>query len=178
MRASCALAIAGLVLAMPAAAELAPGTAAPAFTAQASLDGKEFTFSLQDALGRGPVVLYFFPAAFTKGCTAEAHAFAEAMDQFQALGASVVGVSEDKIDVLDRFSVSACQSRFPVAADDGSIAKAYDAVLKSHPNLASRTSFVITPDAKVISVHTDMNPDSHVDNTLAALKQWRSSNKS
>ena len=155
-----------------AAAELSRGAAAPVFTTQASLDGKEFTFSLKDMLSRGPVVLYFYPAAFTKGCTMEAHAFADAMDDNKALGASVIGVSEDTIETLNKFSVSACQSKFPVAADDGGIAKAYDAILPGHPNRANRTSYVITPDDKVIYTYTNLNPDKHVENTLAALRQW------
>jgi peroxiredoxin len=170
--------IVGMALALPASAALGPGATAPDFTTQASLGGGEFTFSLKQALNKGPVVLYFYPAAFTKGCTLEAHAFAEAIDSFKALGAAVIGVSEDKIETLDRFSVSACQSRFPVAADNGGIAKAYDAILEGRPNLASRTSYVITPDDKIIYAYTDLNPDKHVENTLAALRQWRSANGS
>ena len=93
------------------------GAQAPDFTAQASLGGKEFTFSLADALKKGPVVLYFYPAAFTPGCTVEAHDFADATDKFAALGATVIGVSHDKIETLDKFSVSECRSKFAVAAD-------------------------------------------------------------
>lgn len=178
MRILYASAIAVVALALPAAAALEPGAAAPEFTAPATLGGKEFTFSLKDALSRGPVVLYFYPAAFTKGCTIEAHAFAEAIDQYKALGASVIGVSEDNIETLNRFSVSACQSQFPVAADNGGIAKSYDAILPGHPDRASRTSYVITPDDKVIYTYTDLNPDKHVENTLGAIQQWRSAHKS
>jgi len=176
MKVLCACAIAVIAVVLPAAAELGPGASAPDFTTQASLGGKEFTYSLKDALGKGPVVLYFYPAAFTKGCTIEAHTFAEAIGDFQALGATVIGVSEDNIETLNRFSVSECQSKFPVAADNGGIAKAYDAILKSRPNLASRTSYVITPDDKIIYSFTDMSPDKHVANTLGAIRQWRSAN--
>jgi peroxiredoxin len=171
-----ACAIAMMAVALPAAAALGPGTPAPDFTTQASLGGNEFTFSLKEALGKGPVVIYFYPAAFTKGCTIVAHAFADAMDDFKALGATVIGVSEDNIETLNRFSVSACQSKFPVAADNGGIAKAYDAIMENRPDRASRTSYVITPDDKVIYSYTDMNPDKHVENTLGAIRQWRSVN--
>ena len=170
--------LAGLVAALPASAALAPGARAPSFTAQASLGGKEFTYSLADALSKGPVILYFYPAAFTKGCTLEAHAFAAAIDNFKELGASVIGVSEDDIATLDRFSVSECQSKFPVAADnDGQIAKAYDTILKLHPLRASRTSYVIAPDGKIIYDYTDLDPDKHVENTLGALRKWRAESR-
>ena len=112
----CAM-ILGSLAAGPALAALADGTQAPDFTAQASMGGKEFTFSLSDALKKGPVVLYFYPAAFTSGCTVEAHDFADATDKFAALGATVIGVSHDKIETLDKFSVSECRSKFAVAAD-------------------------------------------------------------
>src|SRR6202789_1636589 len=139
------------VCATAAYASLAVGAKAPDFTLQASMGGKDFTFSLADALKKGPVVLYFYPAAFTKGCTIEAHDFADAMDQFAAQGATVIGVSHDNIATLDKFSVSECRSKFPVAADpDLKIAKSYDATLMLLPGHASRTSFVITPDGIVL----------------------------
>jgi peroxiredoxin Q/BCP len=173
-----ALALLGALVAMPAFAALNIGEKAPTFTTQASLDGKEFTFSLADALKKGPVVLYFYPAAFTKGCTIEAHDFAAATDQYKALGATVVGVSHDTIDVLNKFSVSECQSKFPVAADtDQAIMKSYDAVLGARPNLANRTSYVITPDGQILYTYTDLNPDKHVENTMAALEKWRADHK-
>ena len=119
-----------LCIAQPAAAALKDGSTAPDFTTQATLGGKEFTFSLADALKHGPVVLYFYPAAFTQGCTEEAHDFADAIDHYTALGATVVGVSGDSIATLDKFSVSECQSKFAVAADPKRVVmKAYDAVL-------------------------------------------------
>src|SRR6516164_1738237 len=109
--------LASVAFAAPAAAALKVGDKAPDFTAQAALDGKNFTFKLADALKKGPVVVYFYPKAFTKGCSLEAHAFADSMDKFNALGASVIGVSHDDIATLDKFSVSDCVSKFPVASD-------------------------------------------------------------
>ena len=158
---------------MPAYAALKVGDRAPDFSAQASLGGKEFRYSLSMALKRGPVIVYFYPAAFTSGCTIEAHNFAAAIDDYKSLGATVIGVSKDSIETLNKFSVSECQSKFPVAADqDQSIMKAYDAVLSGHPEYADRTSYVIAPDGTVIYAYTAMNPDKHVANTLAAVKQW------
>ncbi|MGH6878220.1 MAG: peroxiredoxin [Rhizomicrobium sp.] len=160
--------------AVPALAALEVGATAPDFTAQASLGGKEYSFSLADALKKGPVVLYFYPAAFTKGCTIEAHDFAEAMPQFSALGATVIGVSHDTIGTLDKFSVSECRSKFPVAADpDETVIKSYDAVLPIKPEYANRTSYVIAPDGKILMTYTDLNPDQHVALTLAAVRKWR-----
>jgi peroxiredoxin len=161
-------------LAMPALAALQEGGKAPDFTTQASMGGKEFSFSLADALKKGPVVLYFYPAAFTPGCTQEAHDFAEAMPQFAALGATVIGVSHDPIDKLDKFSVSECRSKFPVAADpDETVIKSYDAVLAQKPEYANRTSYVIAPDHSILMTYTNMDPDKHVELTLAAVKKWR-----
>jgi thioredoxin-dependent peroxiredoxin len=154
-------------------AMLQPGTSAPDFTTQATLAGKPFQFALASALKNGPVVLYFYPAAFTPGCTTEAHEFAEATAEFQALGATVIGVSHDDIETLNKFSVSECRNKFAVAADpDQHIMKAYDAVLKMKPSLADRTSYVISPGGKIIYSYSALNPEQHVANTLAAVKQW------
>lgn len=175
------LAAAVLVLAAtaPALAALAVGATAPPFSAQASLGGKVFTFDLAGALKNGPVVLYFYPAAFTKGCTIEAHTFADAMDQFKALHATVIGVSHDNIDTLNKFSVSECRSKFPVAADPQlKVAKAYDAVLPQDTTYANRTSYVIAPTGKIIYTYTNLEPDQHVANTLNALKQYEASSAS
>jgi peroxiredoxin len=159
-------------------AALDAGAKAPIFTAPAALAGKQFEYSLEDALKKGPVVLYFYPAAFTQGCSIEARNFAEAMPQYQALGASVVGISRDNIDVLAKFSTADCQSKFPVASDAGqTIMQAYDAVLTAKPEWADRTSYVIAPDGKVLYSYTDLKPDQHVPNTLAALKKWKAANK-
>ncbi len=159
--------------ALPASAELDIGAPAPDFTTPASLGGKVFEYRLSTALENGPVVLYFYPAAFTTGCTIEAHDFAEAVDQFKALGATVIGVSHDDITTLNRFSVSECRSKFPVAADaDQRIMKAYDAVLLGFTRYADRTSYVIAPDGRIVYRYTAMNPDKHVENTLAAVRKW------
>jgi peroxiredoxin len=174
---ACALLTA--VFAAPSYAALNAGDAAPNFTTQASIGGKEFTFSLADSLKKGPVVLYFYPAAFTKGCTIEAHDFAEAVEQYNALGATVIGVSHDKIETLDKFSVSECRSKFAVAADtDQSIMKSYDAILAKKPEYANRTSYVIAPNGKIIYSFTDLAPDKHVENTLDALRKWKAENTS
>jgi thioredoxin-dependent peroxiredoxin len=133
----CGLYLAAALASGSASAALQVGAKAPDFTAPASLGGKEFTFSLADTLKKGPVVLYFYPAAFTSGCTQEAHDFAEATDQYAALGAMVIGVSADKIDKLDKFSVSECRSKFPVAADaDSKVIGAYDAGMPMHASMA------------------------------------------
>ncbi|WP_261536754.1 peroxiredoxin [Burkholderia multivorans] len=159
-------------LAPIAQAQLKPGDAAPDFTAPASLGGKTYTYSLADALKQGPVVLYFYPAAFTKGCTIEAHAFAEAVDRYKAYGATVIGVSADNINTLTKFSVSECRSKFPVAADpDAKIIREYDAKLPALDR-ANRVSYVISPEGKVLYEYTSLSPDKHVENTLAAVKAW------
>ena len=164
--------------AIPARAALAVGATAPDFTAKASLGGKEFDFSLADALKKGPVVLYFYPAAFTKGCTIEAHDFAAATAKFKALGATVIGVSHDSIDTLNKFSVTDCRKQFAVASDaDQHIMKAYDAVLWLDPKYANRTSYVIAPTGKIIYTYTAMSPDKHVANTMAAVEQWDAAHK-
>jgi peroxiredoxin len=156
-----------------ALAALKPGAPAPDFTTQATLAGKPFSFSLAEALKTGPVVLYFYPAAFTTGCTIEAHDFAEATERFKALGATVIGVSHDPIDTLNRFSVSECRNKFAVAWDaDKKISKAYDANLFVL-SYANRTSYVIAPDGKIIYEYTALNPDQHVANTLAAVEKWK-----
>jgi thioredoxin-dependent peroxiredoxin len=168
-----ATALAALLVAAPSYAALKAGDAAPDFQTQASLDGKVFTFSLADALKKGPVVLYFYPAAFTTGCTIEAHDFADAVDKYRALGATVIGVSHDDINTLNRFSVSECRSKFAVAADqDQRIMKSYDAVLAIKPEYANRVSYVIAPDGHIVYEYTSLNPEKHVENTLDALRKW------
>ncbi len=175
------LAIATLVVALAlggtASAALKDGDAAPDFTTEASLGGKVFSYSLHEALARGPVVLYFYPAAFTPGCTAEAHEFADAIERYRALGATVIGVSRDDIEKLNRFSVSECRSKFPVAADpDGHIIKAYDAGLPVLPK-ADRVSYVISPAGKVLYSYASLNPAQHVNNTLEAVRRWAAAAK-
>lgn len=182
MRSSLASASTALLLAalaVPAAhAALPDGSKAPDFTAEASLGGNTYTFSLAAALKKGPVVLYFYPAAFTPGCTTEAHDFAQAMPKFKALGATVIGVSHDPIAKLQRFSVSECRKQFPVASDaSGGIMKEYDAVLAQHPAYANRTSYVIAPDGSILYSYTDLNPADHVANTMAVVKRWDEAHK-
>ena len=161
-----------------ALAALPEGAKAPDFTTQASLGGKPFKFALAEALKQGPVVLYFYPAAFTPGCTKEAHDFAEASDKFKALGATVIGVSYDNIETLNKFSVSECRNKFAVASDaDQKIMKAYDSVLTGKPEWANRTSYVIAPTGEVLYSYTDLKPDKHVENTMAAVRKWADSHR-
>lgn len=157
-----------------AAAQLSEGAPAPEFSAPGTLGGKEFQFELSEALGKGPVVLYFYPKAFTEGCTAEAHEFAERTADFAALGATVIGVSADDIATLNKFSTEACQSKFALVSDaDQAIMKQYDAVLDKKPELANRTSYVINEEGIVTYAFTDLNYEHHVTNTLAAVKKLK-----
>lgn len=157
----------------PSNAALQVGAPAPGFTIEATLAGDAFSFSLDEALKKGPVVLYFYPAAFTKGCTIEAHNFAEATDEYKKYGATVLGVSADKLDKLKEFSVSACRSKFAVGADpDAKIIRAYDAKMAFMPNMANRISYVITPDHKIYYEYSSLDPDLHVKNTMDAVKKW------
>lgn len=156
-----------------AQAALDVGTPAPDFTVQAALAGKTFEFNLNEALKKGPVVLYFYPAAFTQGCTVEAHTFAEAIDEYSYFGATVIGLSSDNIDTLKDFSTGPCGSKFAVGADTtGQVIKAYDAGLGTHTERASRISYVISPERKIIFEYTAMEPDEHVNKTLGAVRDW------
>jgi peroxiredoxin Q/BCP len=169
---ACAAALSFLIAA-PANAALKEGAQAPDFTAPGAIAGQAFTFSLKDALSKGPVVLYFYPAAFTSGCTVEAHDFADAADQYKALGATLIGVTAGNTDRLVEFSVSECHSKFATAGVDKATIKAYDAVLAPKPEWSDRTSYVIAPDGKIVFAYSDLNPDKHVEMTLGALKKWR-----
>lgn len=158
-----------------AQAELKPGARAPDFKAPAALAGNTYTFELNEALKKGPVVVYFYPKAFTRGCTIEATLFAEATEKFAALHATVIGVSGDDIETLKKFSTGPCGGKFAVAADlDRTIMKAYDASLTLIPSMADRISYVVTPDRKILFVHSGMSPDQHVSETLKALTAWQS----
>jgi peroxiredoxin len=166
--------IAALAFSHSALAALAVGAAAPSFEAEAALGGKAFRFSMAEALKKGPVVLYFYPKAFTSGCTVEAHQFAEATPKFNAMGATVIGMSNDDIETLKKFSVEACRNTFAVGADAGAkIMKSYDAGLMLMPGMADRISYVISPQGKVLLAYSSMNPDGHVSNTLKAVEAWR-----
>ena len=167
-----------LTLGSPARAALDIGDRAPDFTAEAARNGTVYQYSLADALKKGPVVLYFFPAAFSEGCSVEAHYFAEAIPQFEALGATVVGVSGDDIGTLSKFSIQACQGRFPVAADEKqTVMKSFDAVLKTRPEYANRVSYVVAPDGSIVFHYMSLNPTRHVEKMLGALKSWTESHK-
>lgn len=166
-------AAAAALLATPAFAALKAGDKAPDFTAQAFLAGKPMNFSLAEARKKGPVVVYFFPAAHTQGCNIEAHLFSEAIDKFKAEGASVIGVTAGKTNELAAFSQETehCGGKFPVAADPGAkIAKQYDSILAQRPDWSNRTSYVIAKDGTVADVYSALDPSDHVNKTLAAVK--------
>jgi thioredoxin-dependent peroxiredoxin len=165
---------AGVLLAPAAQAALDVGEQAPDFVTAAAKAGKPFQFSLSAALAKGPVVLYFFPAAFSDGCSIEAHAFAEAMAEFESLGATVVGVSRDGIQVLARFSVQACNGKFAVASDESlAIARSFDATMQHRADYANRVSYVISPAGKVTYSYLSLDPSRHVSNTLTAVRDLK-----
>lgn len=172
---------AALLAATPAIAELKPGATAPLFTAEGSVAGQPFKVDLKAELKKGPVVLYFFPAAFTPGCNAEAHAFAEAIADFKAAGATVIGMTAGNTDQIAKFSSAYCAGKFPVAAATPAVAAGYDVALKkpdgSTSGYTSRTSYVIAPDGKVFFVHSDMSAAEHVNTTLAAVKRYRAAHR-
>ena len=154
-----------------AQAALDIGDLAPKFVAQAALGGKIFRYSLADALANGPVVVYFFPAADSSDCSIEAHAFAEAIDQFAALGATVVGVSADDIGTLAKFSVKSCQSRFAVVSDEEkTVIQGFDALMQTRPDFANRLSYVIAPNGTVAAYYQNLDPNKHVERMLNAVK--------
>ncbi len=157
----------------PAHAELDKGTIAPMFTTQAAIGGKAFRFDLTAALRRGPVVLYFYPKAFTEGCTLEARAFAEASADFRKVGATVIGMSNDGIATLKKFSTSECRGKFAVGSATPAIVKGYDVDLKKlgvSTGLTTRTSYVIAPGGRITLAHEDMDYKDHVRLTLAAVR--------
>ena len=171
-----ALACAALASASANAA-LKPGDAAPAFTTEAAVGGKQMPLVLGDALKKGPVVLYFFPKSFTSGCTLEAHLFADATEKFAALGATVVGVSHDDIATQLKFSKEECRDKFAVAADpDSAIIKAYDAKMAMLP-MSGRISYVISPEGKILYEYSSMDPADHVANTMKAVEGWKATHK-
>lgn len=168
-----AAALCAFAVASPASAELAKGAKAPAFATQGAEAGKAFAFNLTSALAKGPVVLYFYPKAFTQGCTVEAHAFAEAMDDFHKAGATVIGMSADDLDTLKRFSTEACRDKFPVAIATPDVIKAYDVALSMNgkaTGLTSRTTYVIGQDGRIAMAFSDLKPDEHITRSLAAVK--------
>lgn len=186
--------LAGLLLsaiALPASAALKGGDAAPDFSAQASLAGKAFNFSLKDALKKGPVVVYFYPSAYTGGCNIQAHVFAVNSENFAAVGASVIGVSLDSIARLNDFSADPdyCAGKLPVASDvDGKIAKSYDLTIRDavagkkdtrgvdiDHGFAERTTFIVTPDGKIAATVGDLPPAENAKKALELVQQLAAS---
>jgi len=162
-----------LFLSVTAHAQLVPGAQAPEFKAQAALAGQAFEFDLQATLQKGPAVVYFYPKAFTSGCTIEAQLFAQSMNDFQALSATVVGVSGDDIDTLKKFSEGPCGGKFAVAADpDGEVIDLYDAGFAIIPGMADRISYAIAPDGTILEAFESMSPAQHVTKTLDAIRTW------
>lgn len=173
----------------PASAALKAGDRAPDFDAEASFAGKASPYSLKDGLAKGPVVVYFYPSAYTSGCNVQAHEFAVKYDKFAAAGASIIGVSLDSIGRLNDFSKDPeyCNSRFPVASDaDGRIARSYDLSVKDaraglkdtrgvdiDHGFAERTTFIVTPDGRVAATIGGMSPQANVDKALEAVQSLR-----
>ena len=154
-------------------AALKVGDKAPDFSAPAFLAGEPFTFKLADALKKGPVVVYFFPAAHTAGCNIEAHLFSQAIDQFTAQNATVIGITAGKTDELAAFSKETehCSGKFAVAADPGAkIAKEYESILAQKPEWSDRTSYVIDSSGTIVHAYSNLDPKEHVNETLAAVK--------
>lgn len=170
------LALGALTMGAPAHADLAAGQKAPLFATKGAMAGKAFRFDLKRALAQGPVVLYFYPKAFTQGCTLEAHAFAEAMPRFKAAGASVIGLSADDLPMLKRFSTQECRSAFPVATATPAIIAAYDVKLDwegKRTAMAKRVSYVLDRTGRIVLVHSDMDWRDHVSQALAAVQRLK-----
>jgi peroxiredoxin len=161
-------------LAAPAAAALPVGAKAPEIVTTGAVGGKAFHLDLQQELRKGPVVLYFFPKAFTHGCTLEAHAFSEAAAQFRKAGAEVIGMSADGLPVLKEFSVKECRNAFPVATATPDTIRAYDVAFDKAPGLTNRTSYVIDRNGRIVMVHSDLDWSQHVAKTLAAVRALKS----
>ena len=153
-----------------AQAALPVGTKAPDFTTRGALAGKTFTLTLSHQLKRGPVVLYFFPKAFTPGCSAEAREFAQHIDDFRKAGATVIGMSADPVDDLVAFSTKECAGKFAVASAGPAIVSGYDVAFKLRPGMTDRTSYVIAPNGRIAFVHSEMNYSGHVKSALAAVQ--------
>ncbi|MDP9086030.1 MAG: redoxin domain-containing protein [Pseudomonadota bacterium] len=164
--------IVAAAIAGPATAALTVGTKAPDFETTGAIAGHAFRLHLAEQLKKGPVVLYFFPKAFTGGCTAEAHAFSDATKAFKKAGAQVIGMSADDLPTLQKFSVSECRNAFPVASASPATIKAYDVKLPMI-NMTNRTSYVITRDGRIMMVHSDMDWKDHVTKSLAAVQALR-----
>lgn len=171
-----AVAAAGMAfMVSPARADaaLAVGAKAPDFITRGAKGGKIFRLRLADALKKGPVVLYFFPAAFTRGCTAESREFAERSDEFAKAGATIIGMSSDPVDTLARFSTEECRAKFAVASAGPEIIKSYDVALPLMPGRSNRTSYVITPAGRIAYAYSALDHGKHVQNTLDAVKSLK-----
>ena len=165
--------VAALTLAAPASAALRVGAKAPDFVTSGAVAGKPFRLHLKEQLRAGLVVLYFYPKAFTKGCTLEARAFSEAADDFKKAGARVIGLSSDDLPTLKRFSVEECRNAFPVAIASPAVIKRYDVampVVNPVKPMSNRTSYVIDKTGRVAFVHSDLDWSEHVQKSLAAVK--------
>jgi peroxiredoxin len=174
MKRLAAAALALSLVAAPAYAALKVGVTAPDFTTTAFKGGQASPFKLSTALKKGPVVLYFFPSAYTSGCTVEAHEFAVATPEFAAMGASVVGVTAGRVEDLAKFSKEECRDAFPVAGVTKETIKAYDAVLAFKPTLSDRVTYVIAPDGKILLAYTALtDPVSHIAKAKEAVTAWR-----
>ena len=162
-----------VLLASPASASLKPGARAPDFVTTGAIAGKPFRLHLKRELRKGPVVLYFYPKAFTKGCTLEARAFSQAAPEFRKAGARVIGMSADALPTLQRFSVEECRNAFPVATASAATIRAYDVsmpVVGRVKRMSNRTSYVIAQDGRIAFVHSDLDWSGHVKKTLAAVR--------
>lgn len=170
-------ALLALTLATPAAATLAVGAKAPDFTTRGAIAGKVVNVNLARQLKKGPVVLYFFPAAFTPGCNAEAKAFAENVAAFRAAGATVIGMSADPVDDLVKFSATECAGKFAVASAGPGVVSGYDVALGRQVKgreVTNRTSYVIARDGTIRFVHSDLSAEKHVALTLEAVRKLKS----
>ncbi|MEI9850186.1 MAG: redoxin domain-containing protein [Sphingomonas sp.] len=181
MRPILAIAAIALAIALPAAAALQPGAKGPDFTAQGYKAGQAFSFTLSKELKKGPVVLYFFPAANTPGCNAEAGAFAQAIDDFKAAGATVIGMTAGNLGEMKAMSEKECAGKFGIAVAPKAVIDGYDVHLKkadgSLTGVTDRTSFVIAPGGRVLSAYTDMNYAGHVKNALDAVRKYKAKKK-
>lgn len=183
--------VAAAAIATPAAfAALEKGAAAPEFSATGMIGGKEFTFKLSEALKKGPVVMYFFPAAYTAGCTIETKAFADAADEFKAAGATLIGLTggakladgtmanaKDNLARLAEFSAEHCRDKFPIAAVTTDTIKAYNVVLAQKTDWSDRTSYVVTPDGKISMAFSTQAPNEHITKTLEAVKAYKAAHQ-
>jgi peroxiredoxin len=161
------------LMSAPGGAALPVGAKAPDFITTGAVGGKPFRVHLSQQVKKGPVVLYFFPKAFTKGCTLEAHAFSDSITAFKQAGAQVIGMSADDLPTLRKFSVEECRNAFPVATATPATQKAYAVAWAEHPGLTTRTSYVIDRRGRIVMVHDDLDFSQHVAKTLAAVKSLK-----